>query len=79
MNTNYIQIKNFLDFYGEHDEEELVAFYECDERETLVVPIIKVRNDMRYKALLESVIASWGYDEFNGTRILCIYYFRNEE
>lgn len=66
-------IKDFLTLFGGEDEDK-VAFYECDEREEITITVKTALEDGRYDALLRSEIASWDYED----GILCIYYFREE-
>ena len=70
-------IYEFLKVFGGEDED-MVSFYECDERESIIVPVHTVMNDKRYNELLRSEVSSWDYEEHNGERILCINYFRIE-
>ena len=69
-------VKDFLKLFGGEDEK--VAFYECDERETIVLPVREVLNDSRWEPLLKGEFASWDYDDTDGENILCIYYFKDE-
>lgn len=70
-----MRIKDLLRLCGEKENTE-VELYECDERESITVTVVELFADDRYKDLMESEIASWDYNE---DRVLCIYYFMEEE
>ncbi len=70
-------VKDLLQLCGEKEETE-VALYECDEREEVIGFAKTFLTDWRFSKAVESDVASWDYDESDGERILCIYYFRTE-